>query len=296
MFQDSSIFVLGAGSHANEVFRIDVDSDTQAEICKSFSDAKKKLIEEKERIVFDGSYKPNDDEFLVIENFQIIDEIKDAIRDPIGETPYQSLQGDYPEIKAIFLGKRTEADNSEQFSIAFQRFRKEQYISTKWFNLFFNNSTFQRQRNFGISISDTIDCFYKNGELQFVSFFYARQIFDLGEYYRSATDKEVLSFASNPNLEFEDSEAFSKMADTWIRRKIAMINDSKVLENFPVADIVRRASKVGVKITANGGKIVLPNDKKLVKVILGFLDEEAYKGPFSKNTYLANSKRQVNAR
>lgn len=135
MFQDSSIFVLGAGSHANEVFRIDVDSDTQAEICKSFSDAKKKLIEEKERIVFDGSYKPNDDEFLVIENFQIIDEIKDAIRDPIGETPYQSLQGDYPEIKAIFLGKRTEADNSEQFSIAFQRFRKEQYISTKWFNL-----------------------------------------------------------------------------------------------------------------------------------------------------------------
>ena len=75
-----------------------------------------------------------------------------------------------------------------------------------------------------------------------------------------------------------------------------MINDSKVLENFPVADIVRRASKVGVKIAANGGKIVLPNDKKLVKVILGFLDEEAYKGPFSKNTYLANSKRQVNAK
>ena len=86
------------------------------------------------------------------------------------------------------------------------------------------------------------------------------------------------------------------MADSWIRRKIAMINDSKVLEKFSVADIVKRAAKVGVKIAANGGKIVLPNDKKLVKVILGFLDEEAYKGPFSKNTYLANSKRQVNAK
>ena len=30
-----------------------------------------------------------------------------------------------------------------------------------------------------------------------------------------------------------------------------------------------------------------------VKIILGFLDEEAYKGPFSQNTYLANSKRRV---
>lgn len=296
MFQNSSVFVLGAGSHENEVFRIDVDSDTQAEICKTFSKAKDKLIEEKERIVFDGSYKPNDDEFLVIENFQIIDEIKDAIRDPLGVSPYQSILGDFPEIKAIFLGKRTEADDSEHFNIAFQRFRKEQYISTKWFNLFFNQNTFQRQSSFGISISDSIDCFYINGELQFVSFFYARQIFDLGEYYRSATDKEVLSFASNPKLEIEDSEAFSKMADTWIRRKIAMINDSKVLEKFSVADIVKRAAKVGVSISTNGSQIVLPNEKKLVKVILGFLDEEAYKGPFSKNTYLANSKRQVNAR
>ena len=296
MFQNSSVFVLGAGSHENEVFRIDVDSDTQAEICKTFSKAKDKLIEEKERIVFDGSYKPNDDEFLVIENFQIIDEIKDAIRDPLGVSPYQSILGDFPEIKAIFLGKRTEAYDSEHFNIAFQRFRKEQYISTKWFNLFFNQNTFQRQSSFGISISDSIDCFYINGELQFVSFFYARQIFDLGEYYRSATDKEVLSFASNPKLEIEDSEAFSKMADTWIRRKIAMINDSKVLEKFSVADIVKRAAKVGVSISTNGSQIVLPNEKKLVKVILGFLDEEAYKGPFSKNTYLANSKRQVNAR
>lgn len=31
-----------------------------------------------------------------------------------------------------------------------------------------------------------------------------------------------------------------------------------------------------------------------IKVILGFLDEEAYKGPFSQNTFLANSKRRVN--
>lgn len=297
MFQNSSVFVLAGGTRANEIFRIDVDNETQMAICNSFSDAKDILISaDKERIVFDGSYKPNDDEFLAIENFQIQDEIKDAIRDPLGVPAYQKQNGEFPEIKAVFVGERTEADNSEHFSIAFQRFRKEQYISTRWYNLFFNNDTFFRQSNFGISISDSIDCLYSDGELKFVSFFFARQVFDLGEYYRSATDGEVDSFASNANLEIEDTDAFGRMADTWIRRKIAMINDSKVLDNFSASEIAGRAAEVGVSISIRRNKIVLPNDKRQAKVILGFLDEAAYKGPFSQNTYLANSKRQVNAR
>ena len=227
---------------------------------------------------------------------QIIDEIKDAIRDPLGTTSYQKQEGVFPEIKAVFVGERTENENSERFNIAFQRFRKEQYISTRWYNLFFNNDTFFRQDSFGISISDSIDCFYTNGELQFVSFFFARQVFDLGEYYRSATDGEVTAFASNANLEIEDTDAFGRMADTGIRRKIAMINDSRVLDEYAASDIAQRAAEVGVSIITNGNRIVLPNDKKQIKVILGFLDEEAYKGPFSQNTYLANSKRQINGR
>ena len=250
----------------------------------------------KERIIFDGGYKPNDDEFLAIENFKIIDDIKDAIRDPLGTTSYQKQEGEFPEIKAIFVGECTEEKDSQHFNIAFQRFRKEQYISTKGFNLFFNNDTFFHQNSFGISISDSIDCFYTNGELQFVSFFFVRQIFDLGEYYRSATDVEVKLFISNANLEIENIDSFEKMADTWIRRKIAMINDSNVLGKYTTSDITKRARETGVSITTKKSRIVLPNDKQQIKVILGFLDEEAYKGPFSQNTYLANSKRKVNGR
>lgn len=294
VFQNSSIFVLAGGTHANRIFRFDVDADTQEAICHAFSEAKDKLTADKERIVFDGCYKPNQDEFLAIENFKIIDEIKDAIRDPLGTTAYQRIDGAFPEIKAVFVGGRTEDKNSEHFNVAFQRFRKEQYISTRWYNLFFINDTFFRQNGFGISITDSIDCFYTNGELQFASFFFARQVFDLGGYYRSATDGEVTSFATNANLEIEDTDAFKRMADTWIRRKIASINDSKVLDEYTASDIARRAAEVGVTISTNGSRIILPNDKKQVKVILGFLDEEAYKGPFSQNTYLANSKRQVN--
>lgn len=83
------------------------------------------------------------------------------------------------------------------------------------------------------------------------------------------------------------------MANTWIRRKIAIINDSGVLTNNSAAQIKRLARSAGIDISVENKKIVLPNDKEQLKIILGFLDEEAYKGPFSKATFLANSKRLV---
>lgn len=293
MFENSAVMVIRADKNDDYVYRLEMNATTQQELCISFSNAHDELLDGKSRVVFDGSYKPLTDEFLTIENFQLASEIMDAIRDPIGVKSFQKENGVFPEIKAVFIGERIESNDSEKFNIAFQRFRKEQYISPKMFNLFLNESTFFQEKRYGISIADSIDCFFTENELQFVSFFFARQIFDLSGYYRSATDQEVASFVTNEKLLIEDTEAFKSMANTWIRRKIAMINDSKVLENYSASQIRTLASKVDIKIDIENRKIKLPNDKESVKIILGFLDEEAYKGPFSKNTYLANSKRAI---
>lgn len=276
-----------------EIFRLEVDSDTQNSICDAFSNAVSEMTLEKSKVVFDGSYKPLDDEYLDIENFQLPDAIKDAIRNPIGVAKYKKENGCFPEIKAIFVGERIESKDTENFVVAFQRFKKEQYISVRAFNLFFDNDTFRREKNYGISISNNIDCLFSKNELEFTSFYYARQIFDLSDYYRSATDQEVQSFTSSEHLSIENADDFKEMANTWIRRKIAMINDSEVLSNYSATKIKGLAKSVGIDISINNKKIVIPNDKEKVKIILGFLDEEAYKGPFSQNTYLANSKRQV---
>lgn len=294
MFKDCSIMLITAGVHADELYRLETDADTQKELCKVFEIALNDLISNKTKVSFDGNYKPHKDEFLSIEHFQLADEIKDAIRDPLGVATYQNQNGEFLEIKAIFVGKRMETNDTEKFEVVFQRFRKEQYISINWFNLFFTNDTFRREKNFGISISDSIDCYYTDGKLQFSSFYFARQVFDLSEYYRSATDQEVESFAKSNKLAIEDADGFRSMANTWIRRKIAMINDSKVLEKYSVSEIQSLATESGISIAAVEGKVVIPNNKDQVKIILGFLDEEAYKGPFSQNTYLVNSKRQIN--
>ena len=296
MFENSSVMVLKANTKEDEVLKIEVDAETQNIIIDSMKKSLDELIEEKTQIIFDGSYKPNEDEILKIENYQLSDEIKDAIRDPLGVTSFKKDNDVFPEIKAIFIGERIEDGETEKFNVVFQRFRKEQYISTRWCNLFFENNTFFQEKRYGISIADGIDCYYTDKGLQFSSFYYARQIFDLSECYRSATDSEVESFAASPKLAFDNSDGFKIMANTWIRRKIAMINDSQVLDNYSAKQIKSNAKLVGINIDVKDKKIVIPNDKEKIKIILGFLDEEAYKGPFSQKIFLANSKQQVNKR
>lgn len=292
MFDNSSILVICSDDNST-IKRIEVDSNTQKQICSAFADAVQDLTDEKNKVEFDGKYKPEEDEILFIDGFQLSDEIKDAVREPLGIAPYEKENGEYPQIKAIFVGEKKDITDSEEFLVAFQRFRKEQYISTSNFNLFWSKGTFRSEKEYGISISESIDCYFINGELDFRSFYYARQVFDLSGYYRSATTQEVTAFTSKESLSFENAIEFETMANSSIRRKIAAINDSGVLEKYKAIEIKRLAQKTGITISVKDKKIVIPNDKEQVKLILGFLDEEAYKGPFSQITFLANSKKKV---
>ena len=126
MFENSSIMVLVNERNDVAVRLLEVDKNTQASICSGFSSASSALIAGKQIISFDGSYKPNDDEALSICNFVIPNSITDAVRNPLGLQPLVYSKNAEPDIRAVFIGERTETGTSESFTIAFQRFRKEQ--------------------------------------------------------------------------------------------------------------------------------------------------------------------------
>lgn len=293
MFENSSVMVLLNDGNESPVQLLEVNKTTQAAICRSFAESATPLLNEKQIVPFDGSYKPNEDEGLSICNFRLPEVITDAVRNPLGLQTFAYEKDAEPDIRAVFVGERTEADNTEVFTMAFQRFRKEQYLSTKKFSLFYDKDTFILENRWGIGITDNVDCIFTQSELRFSSYFYARQIFDLIEYYRSATDAEVLSFSGIELLSIVDHEQFKALADTWIRRKIAAINDSGVLKNHTAAKIKKLAASCGLDVTVENKKLVIPTDKKKLKEILGFLDDEVYKGAFTEETYITNSKRKV---
>ena len=66
---------------------------------------------------------------------------------------------------------------------------------------------------------------------------------------------------------------------------------------MPLNDIKAIAAEFSIPIeyvVQDGGeRIKVPSDRKSLKTLLRFLDEDYYKSPLSKTNYLTNSKRAV---
>lgn len=315
MFEQSSLFAIVQLSKADiSVYRIVIDRSVQKSISESFSSVIDDMHDGKSAQEFTASYKLENDEYFKIGNFIMPDVILDAIRSPIGVMPYSIMhmneKGDlvkfddpkeddgqyleYPEIKAVFVGERIEEKHSEIFHIAFQKIRREQHLTQNRHNLFFDKDSFHEDKRFGIGITDFVDCYFNGAELEFNSFYFARQIFDLSGYYRSATDDEVKSFTTNNKLSFDNANTFTNWANTYIRRKIAAINDSGILEQYTANEIQQLAQTyAGADIKVNDNKVCIPDNKEEAVWLVSFLDEEAYRGPFSQDLIVANSKRRI---
>lgn len=289
MFENASVMVLLQGKEKLEICKIETDKKAQAAICKSYAEASGWMLKGTEYVSFDGNYSPDADETLCINQFALDEIIKEAVETPAGVESFAPENTNSDNIKAIFVGEICEG----RMVIAFQKFKKEQYISVKGINLFFDRDTFVQEKRFGLTISDEVDCIYEDGRLLFKSFFMARQIFSLMKYYREATQGEVERFTQMKELSLDSAEMFIGQADSRVRKKVASIMDSGVLERFSARDIQKIGRQAGIDVAIRDKKIVIPAEKKKMKIILGFLDEEVYKGSFSNITYITNSKRSV---
>lgn len=275
--------------------RISGDEDTQSTINDLFSSVSEKYITDFSPIDFDGKYTPQDDdkEYLVIRKFILPEEIKRAIRNPLGVEIYKETEGILPGIKALFLGNYIVNNGSEVFDIAFQKFRHDQYITQRRFNLLLSGDTFVREKRNGISIGETIDALYTNTDLAFRSYYYARQIFNLSDYYRIASNKDIETFTSSELIHCDNIREYMSKVDTWERKKIASILDSGLLGKYNVKQIQKKANDVGLSIKVTKNQIVFPLDKRQRKILLGFLDEEVYRGVFTNSVYQTNSKKKA---
>ena len=96
------IYVLeNAGRDSTSVKMIETQREDDASIKNSLT----KSIEgyKDNTIEFDGSYKPENDESLVIKNFDLPNEITEAINNPLGVTQVSVNSDNELDLKAIFV-------------------------------------------------------------------------------------------------------------------------------------------------------------------------------------------------
>ena len=238
-------------------------------------------------VAFDGSWTPDDDEFLTIDVPQEAVIFTDTLNaNPVSIPDIDTVNFEAEGIKGIFTGVAVNGS----MKVLVQRFTPQQILSRR-FSLLQNGNAFRRLSDPAFSLDSGLTCIIEDGKVKFRSFHKLRAIISLLDVYRTATDQEVQAFASHAHFEVANATAFIATADQTIRKLVHAISNGGVLNNYTVVQIEAACNAVGMAVTVNNGKLIMPTDRAEIKKLLRFLDDGLYQAPLTGVRYVTNSKK-----
>ncbi len=275
--------------------RIPLTQGFQQELGTFFNEQQQTFTADKQIIEFTGSYNVDSGEIFQIENYPLPVAISNALSNPLNN-PVLDLNTETHRIKALFTGNWTD----QQQQVNFQVFDAGKLLSKGW-TLIGSGNTYKKLEEPGLVLQDKLTAHYVNGNLLFVSYHNTKRFLDLNDYYTAATDTDLDSFSENDLFEFEDQDTFKGNADSIIRKKIKMLQKNNVLDNLSINDIKKVAKDLNqnvaeehqINIETSNGKLVIPKDKKQLKKLIHFLDEDYVTAPLTKRRCLTNSKQYL---
>lgn len=278
----------------NRIVRFAVNNDVQASMTAYLAAQVEAFGTDCEEVPFDGNYKPEQGEMLVIEGFEDLDSLAKVVAAPLDVPVADPTSLDFDQIRALFFGQKEEDGT---WVVYLQSFDRRRVISSVGFSIFHSKDTYKRIEGSGLTLDNKLAARLRGTKLSFFSFFHIRQIFDMSNYYQEATDNDIKQFAELKQLHVENVDELMAASDTWVRRKVWLVMQSSILGKVPPNDIKAIAAEFSIPIeyvTQDGSeRIKVPSDRKSLKTLLRFLDEDYYKSPLSKTNYLTNSKRAV---
>ena len=280
---------------SKRIVKFELSSEVQTELTTYLTSQETIFDQAEEEIEFDGKYKPDDGEILYINDYDDIDNLSSVIENPLSAEVVDPTEEFFIEIKALFTGYTL---NNGSVKILLQNFDRRRIISTNGLSIFHSSNVYKKIEGIGLTIDHKITATLESGKLRFFNFHNARQMFDLSEYYKVATDDDVTEFAALDLIKSENTEQLIEMSDSWVRRKISLIHQSGILQNVPINEMKAVATEFSIPfLTEMDGSrevIKLPDNKSDLKKLLRFLDEDYYKSPLSNTAFVTNSKRAVN--
>lgn len=263
-----------------QIKRISINQEIQKQLDDYLKDSIDQF-EKKEKIDFDGQYKPENDQILLIKDYNI------NFLDKLVLDTEILLENDFEQIKCIIFFY-----NKNQ--IGFQIFDNRKIINRSKFWLIYDSKTFSRLNSKGITISNTIDVLFYNNQLLFVSYHNASRVLDLSEYYREASDAEIEKLRNSDVIEFSQ-DIDNNQFDSIMRKKLFLIQKNNVLEKVKSQfDEVRKyALNFDIGECFDNDRIILPKDKKILKNLINFLNDDLFKSPITNLLYETNSKKSL---
>ena len=242
-----------------------------------------------DEVAFDGSWKPDDEEFLTIDvpaEAAIFEAtiLGNATTVPDLDGAHFAEEG----IKALFTG--TVGHGAAKVLV--QRFTSQQVLSRR-FSLLQQGNAFRQLTDPAFTLDNSLTCIVEAGKIKFKSLQKLRSIIDMVELYRAATDADVQTFARHTNLAVWDVPAFVAATNQTSRKLIHAVAASGTLDHYTPAEIQTAAQSTGLTVTIQNGKVEMPREHTGIKALLQFLNESRYSGPLSHHPYVTNSQRPV---
>ncbi|MGM3189774.1 Kiwa anti-phage protein KwaB-like domain-containing protein [Dickeya dadantii subsp. dieffenbachiae] len=286
------LFALTEEDLTPSIYNINVDKKTSGLIKTVFNNMEADFNNaHNETIPFTADYKLDKNEFFILENFKEHNALKKALKTPKGVPNLHIDRVPLNKIKALFTG------STDGKKITIQRFDNRQVLTPSTMLFLDSKETFSHTTYGGISIGSKITALIHDDTITFGNFNTLRRVFNMDAYFRDATDSELDSFQDNGVFATETGFKLSSFDDTAIRRKVTLLNQAGILEVDNIPNLIIAAQELKhpleTKQTNNGVRIVMPIEKRKIKLLLDFLDSDIYISAVNGKKYRSNSKRQI---
>ena len=284
------LFALTDDDLTPNVYNIDVDKSTSRLIKAAFVAMEADFNNaHQETIPFSADYKLEKNEVFILEDFKEHTVLKKALKTPKAVPNLHVDRVPLKLIKALFTG------TSDGKKILIQRFDRSQVLMPSTMLFMDSKETFTHTTFGGISIGPKINALINDDTITFSNFNSLRRVFDMDHYFREATDSELDSFQDNGVFATVEGFKLSDFDDTIIRKKVTLLNHAGILamENIPALIAAAEELKHTLEIqeVAEGVRIVMPIEKRKIKLLLNFLDSDIYISAVNGKKYRSNSKK-----
>lgn len=151
-------------------------------------------------------------------------------------------------IKALFMETHHANQDTNSMIAVFKRLYFSNCLTKVGLNLFFDKNSYNSISTNIISVPESYHILLKDGTLYFSSCKIASEILNLSDYYRQSTESDLENFAHIIFFE-NNNDSLTDFANNRIRRLIAIINDSHVLEKFSNKELADEASKQNLSLS-----------------------------------------------
>ena len=185
-------------------------------------------------------------------------------------------------------------DDKNDDIILFQNFTPSQIIRSNRL-MFIRGDQYEELDKPAISLSTRLSAVYipDDRKLLFRSFRNIKTFLPLSDFYDEASEEDILEVLNHRLFECQDKKTLVDNSTQWIRKRFAMLKETKILDRLSITQIGARSENFDINIKVKDDKIVFPTDNVEAKKLLQLLNEEIFRGALTDDLYETNSKKKA---